>query len=691
MDDKDVTEIVHEGRVTRRRMLFGTAGAIGAAAFLAACGDDDDSGRRRRRPPATTAAGAATTTGGGAATTTAAARPPSGGGGGGGDLAALLGIEEASAGKGKTIELGAVLALTGTGSFYGKTMSRGLDLGGQAHRRARRPDVQVHLPRPQVGRRRRRRAGDGRDRLQGHPGQVRLLRRRPRGDAVVDGREQGVHARRRRRHEHLRPGQAVLLGHPGDHAERPDAGPVQVDEGDLPGRQDGRHRRLGHRRDEQRDHQGGHPRRRSPTAATSSTTSTSWCRSAARTSPRCCRRSRPTSPTSCWSCIYGQDPGSFANQAATAGLKAIRIGFEFTPDGVNASKGTYDSDGYTFAYDYFDPKNPKSPLAKKFVEDFNADNGEDPDFYAANFYENAFVMWELMRRIWKDDPDAEITGEALDEALQENLTVVSVYGGDDIDARHATPSTRRRTPCIKREMGVFEYKGGDGHPEGVLRHRRRRLPTGLTATTATHWKEPSTMLAVTFETFRQLTVDGFFRGCSYGLLGVGFALILGVTGRFHFAYGFTYTLAAYLAFTFTFRRGSGRSGRSAILGILLAGLVGAGIERGVYRPLARNAGATALLAVFVAALGIGIAGENLIRHHFGRQHAGLLRAAQDGPRDLGRHLHQLRLVAGGERASPSRWPSPRCCATRASAARSRRPGSTPTSPRRSASTPTAST
>ena len=49
---------------------------------------------------------------------------------------------------------------------------------------------------------------------------------------------------------------------------------------------------------------------------------------------------------------YGQDPGSFANQASTAGLKAIRIGFEFTPDGLNASKGTYDSDGYTFAYGY---------------------------------------------------------------------------------------------------------------------------------------------------------------------------------------------------------------------------------------------------------------------------------------------------------------------------------------------------
>ena len=60
------------------------------------------------------------------------------------------------------------------------------------------------------------------------------------------------------------------------------------------------------------------------------------------------------------------------------------------------------------------------------------------------------------------------------------------------------------------------------------------------------------MIAVTIgrEIFAQLTANGLFRGCSYGLLGAGFALILGVTGRFHFAYGFTYTLAAYLAFNF---------------------------------------------------------------------------------------------------------------------------------------------
>lgn len=126
------------------------------------------------------------------------------------------------------------------------------------------------------------------------------------------------------------------------------------------------------------------------------------------------------------------------------------------------------------------------------------------------------------------------------------------------------------------------------------------------------------MLAISAETFRQLTVDGFFRGCSYGLLGVGFALILGVTGRFHFAYGLTYTLAAYMAFTFTFRI-NWPFWPSAVIGVLLASALGAVIEGKVYRPLAANAGATALLAVFVAALGLGIAGDNLIRLFWGSE------------------------------------------------------------------------
>ena len=120
------------------------------------------------------------------------------------------------------------------------------------------------------------------------------------------------------------------------------------------------------------------------------------------------------------------------------------------------------------------------------------------------------------------------------------------------------------------------------------------------------------------ETVKQLTVDGFYRGCSYGLLGAGFALILGVTGRFHFAYAFTYTFAVYMAYQFTFPLGL-PFWPSAILGVLVSAVVGVLIERIVYRPLAANAGANALLAIFVASLGLGIAGENAIRLYWGSE------------------------------------------------------------------------
>jgi branched-chain amino acid transport system permease protein len=117
---------------------------------------------------------------------------------------------------------------------------------------------------------------------------------------------------------------------------------------------------------------------------------------------------------------------------------------------------------------------------------------------------------------------------------------------------------------------------------------------------------------VSLDSFTQLTANAIFRGAAYGLLGAGFALILGVTGRFHFAYSFTYTLSAYLAFTFWDRVGL-PFWPASLLGILLGALSGPLIERWVYRPIAVRAGATALLAVFVASLGIGIAGENVIR------------------------------------------------------------------------------
>ena len=290
MDDQDRTEIVHDGRVTRRRMLLGTAGAIGAAALLAACGDDDDSGGAAT--PTTSGGGTATTTGGGSETTAAGGSATTSGGGGGGetDLAKLLGIEEASAGKGQTIELGAVLALTGTGSFYGKTMSRGLDLAAKHIQELGGPTFKYTYLDHKSG-----------DAPAGVQAMAELVSKKIQAKfaSYVDdlGAMLGATAENKMftldgggGTSIFGQGQPYFWGTRAITPERPDARAVQVAARAVPGFQDHRVRGLGHRRAEQQHDQGRHPQARSRTAGTSSTTSTSSSRWVARTSPRCCRR-----------------------------------------------------------------------------------------------------------------------------------------------------------------------------------------------------------------------------------------------------------------------------------------------------------------------------------------------------------------------------------------------------------------
>jgi branched-subunit amino acid ABC-type transport system permease component len=109
----------------------------------------------------------------------------------------------------------------------------------------------------------------------------------------------------------------------------------------------------------------------------------------------------------------------------------------------------------------------------------------------------------------------------------------------------------------------------------------------------------------------QALVNGVINGCAYGLLAVGFALILSVTGRFHFAYALTYALAAFLAAVLERVYGAPFL-PAAAAGLAAAAVAGIACDVVVYRPLVDRAGPGAMLAVFVASLGIVIAGENAL-------------------------------------------------------------------------------
>jgi branched-chain amino acid transport system substrate-binding protein len=468
MADVDPEEVEDRGGVSRRQILTGL-GAAGAAvvlapSVLAACGSDNSGGSA-----ATTASGgAATTASGGAATTASGGAATTASGGSSGaiptidQLGALLGVDPATSGKGKSIDAGAVLALTGTGSYYGKTMSRGLDLAAKHIEAAGGPKINLIYLDHKSG-----------DAAAGKAAITELGSKHVPAKfasyaddltVMLDGTAQykiftfdggggtGIIAQGKPYFWGTRaitPNDTLLGLFKYTKDALPNAKTVGLVGWDIgePNNTITKNDILKKIADSGYTHNGLYE----------------YVPVGGQDFSQVLPKIQANEPDILLLGLYGQDVGSFTNQAATAGLKATRIAFEFTPDGVNASKGTFDKDGYTFTYDYFDSGHPKSPFAKFFVQEFKKEYGGDsPDFYAANFYENMFDLWEVIRRVLKSGGDIK-SGDALDKALQTNLTIVSVYGGDDTTVGTFTldPTTHS---VIKREMGVFQYKGGTVTP-----------------------------------------------------------------------------------------------------------------------------------------------------------------------------------------------------------------------------------
>ena len=111
--------------------------------------------------------------------------------------------------------------------------------------------------------------------------------------------------------------------------------------------------------------------------------------------------------------------------------------------------------------------------------------------------------------------------------------------------------------------------------------------------------------------FGQSLVDGVITGSRYALVGVALALILGVTGRFHFAFAISFTLGAYVAAVLVGSAGWAWP-LAVVAGMAAAAVHGVACEALVYRPLERRTAGSVTLGVFVASLGLTIIGQNAI-------------------------------------------------------------------------------
>jgi len=437
--------------LTRRDALkrMGVAGIAIAAgpAFLAACGSD------KKKSSSTTGTTAGSSSSGGSATKVA-------------DLGKVLGIDPANAGKGLAFKMGAVLALSGTGSFYGKTMSRGIDLAVKHIAAAGGPNIQVTYKDHKSGDAQ---AGQTAITELGEAGfPAKLASYADDLGAMLKGTAQykmftmdggggtSIFAQK----------MPFFWGTRAITPNDPLPGLFQFLKQTLPGKT-----KVGLAGWDVGEPSNGIVKKdilqKISDAGFQHNGLYELTPVGSQDYSQVLPKIKANEPDILLLGLYGQDPGSFLNQSITSGIKSKMIGFEFTPDGVSASKGTYDSVGWTFAYDFFDPDHVQSNLGNLFVDEFKkAYGGDKPDFYAANYYEDTLNMWQIIARVLKKGGDPT-KGDQLEAALEENLTLTSVYGGSG-----DTPGTYSLDPTTHtvnaREMGVFEYKGGKVTPKAFF-------------------------------------------------------------------------------------------------------------------------------------------------------------------------------------------------------------------------------
>lgn len=139
-------------------------------------------------------------------------------------------------------------------------------------------------------------------------------------------------------------------------------------------------------------------------------------------------------------------------QYVDAGIDAQVVGSEYTADAAEIAGPAYQQ--YMFGSDYFDFDAPPNPLSKFFVEDYQRLFGEKPYiFYQPNYYDGGLAYLELARRVAADGGDIN-DGTALQDALEADPTLPSVYGGTADEVGKIELSDETHDPTL-RPVGLF--------------------------------------------------------------------------------------------------------------------------------------------------------------------------------------------------------------------------------------------
>jgi branched-chain amino acid transport system substrate-binding protein len=156
---------------------------------------------------------------------------------------------------------------------------------------------------------------------------------------------------------------------------------------------------------------------------------------------------------------WGKDWGVAAKQARDLGYTGPIMAIEYTPDAHKIAGGA--AEGVEYVTDYFNPQGDDK-WTRSFAQAYRAKHGEDPEIYAANYYEGVHILAELIR-LAKQKGGDYWNGDRLRQALLERRRFPSVYGGT-VDFQDDGTSIKR--------VALFEIKDGKTHFRRFIDLRR---------------------------------------------------------------------------------------------------------------------------------------------------------------------------------------------------------------------------
>ena len=148
-----------------------------------------------------------------------------------------------------------------------------------------------------------------------------------------------------------------------------------------------------------------------------------------------------------WS--FDPDPGLALKRAREFGMKQPIVGIEYTAQ-IQRIAGTA-VEGYSYASDFFDP-NSDQPRLKTFNDGYRSRYSEEPEFYAANYYDGFKLLAECIRRARAAGGDY-LHGNRLISTVHDNPTFPTVFGGD---------LTFQSNGVALKPIALFTVKDGKG-------------------------------------------------------------------------------------------------------------------------------------------------------------------------------------------------------------------------------------